>query len=753
MSFLRPAGFTIRKKQPDIVSMAGGSNPTSGVFVIFPHAVVVLWVVLLGSQIWTFVKRSEQPPVYDTLSYFQKAKNFWAAFGSPKPVNPLNLEPTFRPPGTVLMSYPVGFTRDFHGFYFRSVFMPIVVLIGAVYCAGFARRASPAWHWNLAIIAVLLSSTPMFFHFERCDELVSPLIWGLVDNFLAAVAGLAVATCARSICSSSLRWWIGAALVASFSIMVKPSGALVMGLTGSMWFLGNVLWIRLEPQGSPERARRRNLLRAGSLAALLIFAATLLICFHSRYLSPANLSFGTAAIEVMRAELRLPFAVFLQLVRASFGYVLPSALFLTWLCGLLYLLLRRQRPSSAAYKVVLAMLVPALLTCAFGVWFWIIGAAGATQIRYFFPFAMMAAIFTIPMASIFTERLPPWGGWTVRMMFLLPAANLLLLLSVANPSIAWQRWSGVNLSSGTFRPEISMAHHLISNIRQKQKRNAFLYSFYAGASTAVFESVGEFEAVIHPELPTFQIVRPVDWRRPSVFRTNEILNSDYFLFSPILDPVVREKELKQVAIQDFWQESELFHDWFSALDQKDGVTVVAEDPSMRLLQLVDARKFEAALAEFVASHSWPTSFTDANPQHWWSEEQIDSLRRNHPPVISDVNFGKSFQVKAVRFVRHGNETNLSIWWRRMDHSDDRQWYMFFHLVDSRGKPLSVETMRLATGKPPDQKHPIVLDVLTFPVPVGTTSIAVGIYNDQGVFLIPDHGTRDWNNRRMLLPLP
>ena len=76
-----------------------------------PHLLLVAWLSFLGWAVWQHVERTEQPPIYDALSYAEKARAFWANLKRDKPINPFNLEPTVRPPGTVLLSYPFGFTQ------------------------------------------------------------------------------------------------------------------------------------------------------------------------------------------------------------------------------------------------------------------------------------------------------------------------------------------------------------------------------------------------------------------------------------------------------------------------------------------------------------------------------------------------------------------------------------------------------------------------------------------------------------------
>lgn len=102
-----------------------------------PHVVVLFWIIYLGITIWQHSIHSVQTPIGDSLSYMQKAMNFWQVVEHGKFINPLNLEPVYRPPGTILMSYPFGFSPEFHGFHFRSVFLPILSIVAAVYIVSY----------------------------------------------------------------------------------------------------------------------------------------------------------------------------------------------------------------------------------------------------------------------------------------------------------------------------------------------------------------------------------------------------------------------------------------------------------------------------------------------------------------------------------------------------------------------------------------------------------------------------------------
>src|SRR5947208_2801310 len=94
----------------------------------FSVVLVLGWLALIGVAEWFYAAVETEPPLWDTASYAAKAAGFWSALGRGEIVNPLNIPPTVRPPGTILMSYPFGFSHAFNAYYFRSVFLPIVLL-------------------------------------------------------------------------------------------------------------------------------------------------------------------------------------------------------------------------------------------------------------------------------------------------------------------------------------------------------------------------------------------------------------------------------------------------------------------------------------------------------------------------------------------------------------------------------------------------------------------------------------------------
>lgn len=115
-----------------------------------PLFMFFLAMIMLGIILFRHISLSQQPPMGDAFSYWIKAKNFWSSVGQNKWFNPLNIEPTFRPPGTVLMSYPLGFLENPHGFYFRSIFLPITLFVAALWIIAKPYCSTLKDQWLLA---------------------------------------------------------------------------------------------------------------------------------------------------------------------------------------------------------------------------------------------------------------------------------------------------------------------------------------------------------------------------------------------------------------------------------------------------------------------------------------------------------------------------------------------------------------------------------------------------------------------------
>jgi len=147
---------------------------------------------------------------------------------------------------------------------------------------------------------------------------------------------------------------------------------------------------------------------------------------------------------------------------------------------------------------------------------------------------------------------------------------------------------------------------------QTETKDIHIYSFEV-ADSGTFKSVVDYEKILNPTGPSVYIQFPTDWLRPSAFRLNEIIASDYILFKPIYETSLLTRVLEQKSVATHQQEFILFTAWFSGLKDDNGVRVVSET-SLRLLKVIDRVKLRASLDELMQSYSWSPIFLEANPK-------------------------------------------------------------------------------------------------------------------------------------------
>lgn len=716
-----------------------------------PHLLVIIWLLYLAAAIWQRALHSVQPPFFDPLSYMQKALSFWRAVGHGTFVNPFSLEPSVRPPGTILMSYPFGFTPDFRGFHFRSVFLPILCVVAAVYIVAGKVQAKTAGWW-VAAMALLFSSLPMFYHFDWSDENYGPVGWGLVDNFQAGVAAMAVAALVRSLAARSQHWLLLGTLLASFTLLIKPSGLMVMALMALIWLMAVVFeWRRRSRLGLPISSLRTYVLKGGA-GILVVYACVTALCAVAGYLSRRNFAFAQKVLAVWSKVSQASFEQTLLLFHQSSGeapvlWVLgASALFICSIPA------ARECPSAMAKAQ--ALLPGSVAIWGLGIWYWQAVQAGGNQIRYFFPFLLMGLVCVIPAAlSVW-----PQANRTIRSLLMAlcfaPALNIAALLAAGDsPSISWQKTTGVGVTVGGYQEEVRQAYSFLEELR-KTKKDARVYSFLNGMGAQSFICVGIYERMIRPELPSFSIVGPMDWVSGFAFRVNELLDSDYIL---VMNDGPQEAAawLGLTRIDPFLAEARVFEIWLSKLDERSGVKIVSDGRELRLLRISDRALIDRAIAEFVSTRSWQPEFVGANRPYqpvWWSADAVASHAKNL--VAEEIGFEDVYKVHALSFERVNNEIKVEVWWEELRHEEaNDQRYLFLHLVDSSGKILHNQQIALHPYQPPYENRRWRYASVTFDeVDRDAAFLAFGVYQPRGVFLMADKGRTDWDGRRVLVPL-
>jgi hypothetical protein len=718
---------------------------------------LLLWLAFVGWSMWQHAQQADQPPIHDASTYFLKAYNFWANVNSAKPVNPLNLEPTFRPPGTVLMSYPFGFNTDYRGFYFRSIFLPIVLLAAAMFVAGYSRDLSRTSKWKLALTTAFLSTLPIFYYFQVSPSFPAPSHWGLVDNFLGGISALAMAAVVRSIGKRSSAWLWVAALLSGFCVLVKPSGVLVMVMIDAVWFGLALLRLRSERHLPEEGKSTIRWLKQGLAILAVLHATVLAASFFSRYLSLGNLAYGTAAIAIMQNELQVTWPALHIMVHTGLGYAFVAWAVLTALLVGKQLWRMPLGPLPWNKPMLSGLALASCLTFAFGVWFWLFGSGGVYQIRYFVPFALMALILAVPAIVRLAPDMRRWELLLISVPMAVSVINMGMLLAQSDPSTQWQKWTGVNLSSSGKDALAAQAQNFVSAVKL-EGRDIVLYSMPMNVTDAEFQAAIDYSRIANPPMPIVSIRRPVDWQRPTTFRVGEMLGADYWLFDPVRDLHVAEATLATPSIDGIYQESAVFQAWATKLTPSDGVTVVSETPTARVLRITDSKRLESAIDTFVEGRHWRSTFATANPKRRWTEKDLVDTLAQSSPALENVRFGDRIELRALAVSRKGKETTVRLWWKPLPALKESNWFFFIHSIDDQGKivlnnQIPLDTLDARNQSSQDER--IRFDMITFASAPGEASarLAVGFYRPDLSMLAADKGTRDWNGTRVIVPLP
>jgi hypothetical protein len=560
---------------------------------------VVCWLFVIGWVEWSYALAETEPPPWDAFTYLQKAFYFWDAIGRGGLFNPLNLPPSIRPPGTVLMSYPLGFSEVFGAFYFRSIFIPLVLLVGAVYIVGYFRDMPAAAKWLLAALALAIGGMPILYQFQAIDDIAAAVFWGLVDNFLAAVAAIAIASARRSVVTLSYRWSIASASAAAFCLMIKPSGLLVMVLVAASWLLlisFRVSWrlVRLWREAELRRFCVISLIVAATIYGLAIIAA-----FTSEYLGATNLASGAAQLAVLQKDFARSIDIdnLLQSLHTSFGYPVATLIVLGLVASLA---IRREAGAGVAGALCLAA----------GIWFWIF-ATDISQVRYFLPFGMMTFILVVPSILHVMQHLPT--TLKVGSALTAVAATVAITILLFNPQmpVSWQRLFAVNLSAGMFRAEDEQALVLLKKLQKEGARSGSAFFLDLSSPARNFAAVLGYQPFIDSTSPTIQVLWPATWNTATAFRLNEIAAADYVVFVPLGDAALLRQILEVRSVPNFAAESLLMKAWFTNLTPVEGVELVSET-RLRLLRISDRARFQETLEKLKSAYDWRAEFRDAN---------------------------------------------------------------------------------------------------------------------------------------------
>jgi hypothetical protein len=714
----------------------------------FPNLIVVIWLLYLAITIWEHATLSQHPPLYDGLSYFLKGKNFWDLIWQHHIFNPF-IWPSYRPPGTILMSFPFGYD-GFQAFHFRSVFFAIVLsaIAGWISLHGNSSKAKSVAVYIALILA--FTSLPMFYEFEPNSALVSNFTWGHVDTFFASLAALAAAAQLRSLHERSIGWLIFGVTTASFSLWIKPAGLVVMALLAGVWFVAAVSRILVAGTNREARDRETRYFAKGVTITILLYTITVVAAVISGYLSRETVAFFKTALGFI-GSLSTSWSIHKVkwIFASTIGYPF-GVLCIAGMAGAMVVAVREAPKKVWLDDMPLVGIISGLGYLVIGIVWWII-TAESVNVRYIFPFLLMFAVTLLPSIRITAVRF----GWITTLFVLViglgSAANLAALLVTQAPSLQWQGATGVNLSAGIWNSEVAAARHFLTS--ETRKRSApVIYAVDPYPGAYIFQCEVVFASFTKPDVSLVRFSQPIDWLRTSAYRFNDLLEADYLLVTPVRGATLPNEGK---TLMSYFEEEQVMRVWISTLTEADGVNVEINLPNMLLLKVVDRSALRKAVANFTKRFTWRNETAAANQPVWWSAQTLSASARN--PAAEDIGFGGVYKLHALAINRVEQGITIDVWWEELHHEEaNNQRYMFFHLVDKSGKIIYNQQIELFPYRPLDAEKRWRHGSTTFygVLPDGNlTSLAFGIYQPSGQFLLTDKQMpSDWEGRRVLIPL-
>jgi hypothetical protein len=711
-------------------------------------AVVALWLAVLGLQLWSWASRETEPPVYDAFTYAVKAKHVWEAGGPGGFAGLFAAEPPVRPPGTVLLSYPFGFSEAFQGFYIRSLFVPAALLALAVLIAASPAVGGTASGLFAACLAIALSGLPPIFQMHYSKLMAASSYWGLVDCFLAGLAAMAAACAWRSARTGSVAWFIPAAAFPVLALWTKPAGALVM--------FGVAAFAALRLASAALAARK--LPRAETavlLGYLMIFGAALWYTRGTPYFSPENFAFGQQALETLQRDFAQPltFPYFLSRTHVGVGWAVVAVFALGAWAGC------RDRDAAPAVLAGAAVV-------AAGAWFWLAKAAGS-QVRYFLPFAVMGAVFVVPSLMRWGRGLgkaPLAALAALAALLPLPALASALLAFSPAPPLEVQRLLGISLVSGETAAEVSLARNLVERARVRGGRPQTAYSCSLAPASRAVQAVVDFDRVLRPGSPFSHMVTPHDWIRGFAIRLDEVVDSRLIACDVADTP--RGDAPRELATHS--DEVQAFRNWLDRLEEGAGGVRKHRTSKVVVAEVVDHPRFEEAVARFAASHAWRPVAAEGYTARWWSREELDrqpgpARLLAEPAPFRDAAGREYGRVLAVSARATGKELVVDVFVEPADMSASAAlagWKLFVHgLSGDASLALPNETALSQVVRPGQARQYRV----RLPNAAGkVTGIALGFYDPATAasgggfgpgWLFASGGRTDWGGRRLLLAHP
>lgn len=578
---------------------------------IYP-AVAIAFVALLAFGIYRKTSVAVAPPLYDALSYYEKAFSVWTGWSSEsKKINPFYAEPVIRPPGSVPVTAPWGINSSkqcYQWFYFRNIFVPIILWMGACFIAfPLKSRDSTDRALKVALIGAL-GMLPMFFNMEYNEQLDMGY-WGMQDTLLAAVAALALALTLRGLETRSVVATAAGVALSGYSLWIKPSGFLVMLVVVAFW-CGEQAF-RLWVHRNETESRRLDTRYAARAFPFLLGVPAIFgwLAVDSPYLTGANIALAREAQEVVIAMCSTLSVSFLAILsNRSVGYIWTILFAAFAVYAVAVTIAKKKRILSVAGARI--FLSGMALLCAL---YWWYRMAGPVE-RYMFPFVLLAVVGVgNPIWNLLVRELPVASKRGIAALFGMMAIIGLAILLHGSPSNRTQKFLGINLSSGRFKSAISAGKYIVSKSRALPG-NINVYApnpSSAAMGTAFIES---FLTLENWNGHKFTILHPFPWGKKSTISAEQLFISDYILLNHS-EEIPAEEPGRPPG--DFWREMDVVKRFLKSLDAADGIRKVFFSGGLCVIEVLDRDKLRKAFTQMADTRAWRNEFYDENNK--WRE--------------------------------------------------------------------------------------------------------------------------------------
>jgi hypothetical protein len=668
----------------------------------------------------------------------QKADAVWTAIANGNSENVLNIEPSVRPPGTVLLTAPLGPLKDYRNFYFRSVFVPVVIMTIAVFIAGVGVTRQ---RWESTLLALLAASMSMFWQFECGSSQQASVLfdysWGMIDTFQASLAAMAMAAFLVSAVRFEKIWIIPGLVTLALLPLLKPSGFVVSPLISLAWLGVSLRLARLHPKGL---AHWWTKILGTAITLVIIMSGIALACLNSDYFSAKNIEFGKVALTQLRS---LSFGVnmanaFIALFTGSMGkpLIVASVVMgaIAWLT--------RKKSIDTEVEVKAEWIAGIGLLVLFAGTIATYHSTLFMQVRYFFPIIAVATVLFTPILVIWSKRV---GKHVLVMLALIPTC-LLIFLASPRLSVMANTIAGYGLFTGCGRKEASAANDFINEFRKTNTAPPVLFTTSNGCETNYFESafISKLRkiGVSEPHLIK-SVTRPLDWGNGQfVVRIDSIYNAD------VLAITRPSPTLGKIEPKSFAGEMAAMGALLATTPSTGSTKVLLQTPEMIALAVRDRPALERQMRKLIASRHWRHEFIAANGRKEFGRSELAKLHLGGLQITNPVDFESAVRVHSLSITRVPSEpkVNISIFSELLRKNNSTKYEFFIHQLNRKGEIISTHSVPTKSSR--FNERPLIRDQFSLELNPNTVQLGVGVFeHTRGALVTVWPLATDWGGRR------